>query len=152
MMKYKRCILCTHICAPISLGIRLLTNMELSILCGIEDMSSNPSIANTISPFELQFSIPLLSVGKIVLEVLICPFHFLFAQILDCTRWAYKVCSQSLFLIILTLLTKKCKLQLLQIISPLTICLLPLHTLTCQRFPSRPTQFTLPLFSQTMVH
>jgi hypothetical protein len=81
--------------------------MELSILCGIENMSSNPGITNIISPFELQFSIPLPSVGKFVLEVLLCPFHFLFAHILDCTRWAYKVCHQSLFLIIFAHLTKK---------------------------------------------
>jgi hypothetical protein len=53
--------------------------MELSILCGIEDMSSNPDIANIIYPFELQFSIPLPSVGEIVLEVPFCPFRFLFA-------------------------------------------------------------------------
>jgi hypothetical protein len=35
-------------------------------------------------------------------------------------------------------LTKKGKLQLLQIINPFTISLLPPHTLTCKRFPSRP--------------
>ncbi len=64
---------CIHFFAPISLGIRLLTNMELSILCGIEDMSSNQSIANITSHFELQFSIPLPSVGEIVLEVLFAP-------------------------------------------------------------------------------
>jgi hypothetical protein len=87
--------------------------MGLSILCGIEDMSSNLGIANTIYPFELQLSIPLPSVGKIVLEVPLCPFHFLSAQILDCTIWAYKICSESLFLIILALLTKKGKFQLL---------------------------------------
>jgi len=36
MTKYKPCILCIHLYAPISLGIRLLTNMELSILCGMK--------------------------------------------------------------------------------------------------------------------
>ncbi len=30
----------------------------------------------------------------------LCPFHFLSAQIFDYTRWAYKVCSKSLFLIV----------------------------------------------------
>jgi hypothetical protein len=91
MMKYKPCILCTHIYAPISLGIKLLTNMELSILCGIEDMSSNLSITNTISPFELiLYPTPKCWKNCLVGASLPIPFPF-------CTSpWLYKMGIQGL--------------------------------------------------------